>query len=199
MLSTPIDVRMLYMLLYIACIGYATGYTINNRSIQPHRTMETAVNGQVPVTPDLKLSFSHIHIYVDKVDDLATYKNLEDRLNRFNTIVTSKVETLSVGEKKEIWKSLQLTENVPNVESTFSPQNRDVVKQLIAGLGFRITGYIDYKTTRSVLVTSKDSEGVQIIVTGCKDDDNTDINISLTTNSVFDPREYYVFIVNFFL
>lgn len=93
-------------------------------------------------TNDVQVSFSHIHLYVDKVENISVYKELEDKLN----------------------------DNVDSSQDVFIPQSRDIVKQLLAGLGFRVTGArVPSDTvatnTRSVLVTSKDPEGVQFVVT----------------------------------
>jgi glucose uptake protein GlcU len=64
------------------------------------------------------------------------------------------------------------------VLTLFILQNHDVVQQLIVGFGFRVTGYrfpnhqddnddnddSNKANTRSLLITSRDSFGVQIIV-----------------------------------
>ena len=75
-------------------------------------------------------------------------------------------------EGRKIWRSLRDEEDA----AAFVPHGRDVVKQLIAGFGFRVTGcYPDpadaggSATTRSVAVTSGDPGGVQIVVTAAND------------------------------
>jgi hypothetical protein len=55
------------------------------------------------------------------------------------------------------------------MHTTFVPQNCDLIKQLIVGFGFRVTGFrfpaaANNDNTRSILVTSKDPKGVQIVV-----------------------------------
>lgn len=94
-------------------------------------------------TNDVQVSFSHVHLYVDHVEDIVVYKQLEDRL--------------SCGG-----------EAINNNSKPFIPQGRDVVKQLLAGFGFRVTGARisrESSNTQSVLVTSKDPQGVQFVVT----------------------------------
>jgi len=94
-------------------------------------------------TNDVQVSFSHVHLYVDHVEDIIVYKQLEDRL--------------SCGG-----------EAINNNSKPFIPQGRDVVKQLLAGFGFRVTGARisrESSNTQSVLVTSKDPQGVQFVVT----------------------------------
>lgn len=138
---------------------------------------------------DEAVSFSHVQLYVDRVEDLATYKALEDQLNAFSVAAAAaaalsrqtKVEEdesslqLSLEQKRQLWRSV-LTENntettttttdaATTAPSSFCPQNRDVVQQLLAGFGFRVTGARYDGSTRSVLVTSRDPAGVQILVT----------------------------------
>jgi hypothetical protein len=55
------------------------------------------------------------------------------------------------------------------MHTTFVPHSCDVIKQLIVGFGFRVTGFrfpaaANKANTRSILVTSKDRKGVQIVV-----------------------------------
>ena len=137
------------------------------------------------------VSYSHVQLYVDRVEDLATYKALEEQLNAFSAAAaagTASQQTkelslvLSLEEKRQLWRSLlvstaETTTTDAKVDTTpqlspdtiiFCPQNRDVVKQLLAGFGFRVTGARynnNGSTTRSVLVTSRDPAGVQILVT----------------------------------
>lgn len=100
---------------------------------------------------DVQVSFSHVHFYVDHVEDVDVYKQLEDKLNNGGDV----------------------TEN----DTTFVPQNRDVVKQLLAGFGFRVTGArvdSDMSNTKSVLVTSKDPQGVQFVVSALDPDSSVE-------------------------
>jgi hypothetical protein len=95
-------------------------------------------------TNNVQVSFSHIQLYVDCVENISVYKELEDTLND------------NIGGNSH--------------DGVFVPQNRDIVKQLLAGLGFCVTGArvpsdTVVTNTRSVLVTSKDPEGVQYVIT----------------------------------
>jgi hypothetical protein len=136
------------------------------------------------------LVYSHIHIYSDKVEDLSVYKSLEQQLNEFG----SKTEFLKdnsttknlVSKQQDLWKSI-IGDNCPN---SFTSHNQDVVKQLMIGFGFRVTGAryppsqsgiisADYNdndgrniqtNTRSVLVTSSDPTGAKFIVTAIDPD-----------------------------
>ena len=136
-------------------------------------------NSATSLKQDLRLSFSHVQLYVDRVEDIETYKDLESSLNHFINL-SSKDEPVeekhddrglsrAAGQRK-LWQPIIKTRPFSSGDQAFVSQNRDVVKQLIVGLGFRVTGYRfpteDNKAnTRSLLVTSRDSNGVQIIVT----------------------------------
>ena len=155
----------------ILCIlAIATTYNTSviayavNQMDKAHRSM-----GSGPLSdaiPDVAVSFSHFHLYVDKIDDLSIYKSLEKQLNSFHASLKASTVPLSVSEQKNLWRSLLTDDgtnrgdNVPH----FTPQNRDIIRQLIAGLGFRVTGYVNRSSTRSVLVSSRDPDGVQIVI-----------------------------------
>lgn len=115
----------------------APNTAVDVQSLQDAETAPTSPNNS---DDNVQVSFSHVHLYVDHVEDLSFYKHLEDSLS-----------------------NNQCVNDVP-----FVPQNRDVVQQLLAGLGFRVTGARispQQCNTRSVLVTSRDPNGVQFVVT----------------------------------
>jgi hypothetical protein len=132
---------------------------------------------------NLNVSFSHVQLYVDRVEDIEVYKELERSLNEYAAKrSSSEQETASatgesIDERRKLWESLTTSRGTQE-KTLFIPQNRDVVKQLIVGFGFRVTGYRfpdqqdnndnddnNKANTRSLLITSRDSSGVQIIVT----------------------------------
>jgi len=99
------------------------------------------------------VSFSHVHLYVDALESVQKYKDLEGKINQFHD------------NKKDATVLF-----APQNDGEFVAQNRDVVKQLICGLNFRVTGRSDdwsseREGTDSVLVTTVDPKGVQIVVT----------------------------------
>lgn len=130
-----------------------------------------------------KVAFSHVHLYVDHLDDLAEYKELEAQLNRF----CKEHPTLNTTTLSHHW----FDEN--GNHQPYQSQKRDIVKQWIAGLGFRIT-MTRYPSdtvetnTRSVLVTSKDFNGVQFVVTATADMTST---AATDVNQHFDAGKYY--------
>ena len=141
--------------------------------------------------PDVAVSFSHCHLYVDSVADIDTYKNLESQLAEFASKCIcggdeiANKSGLDIEKGRVTWNSIVSPEDsryagngTSRGAAEFVPQNRDVVKQLIAGLGFRVTGKRMASdngvesNTRTVLVTSCDPKGVQIVVTALDPGDN---------------------------
>jgi hypothetical protein len=108
------------------------------------------------------VSFSHVHLYADRLEDLPVYKALEVDLNNFAEARAACTSTMSLDEQRELWQSMTY-HHQPS--ETFVSHGRDVVKQLMAGLGFRVTAARYSTATRTVLVTSQDADGVQILVT----------------------------------
>lgn len=117
---------------------------------------------------NLTVSFSHLQIFVDKLEALEDYKQFESFLNQYDAAVSNSAPHLSAcEERRQLWESLFDNGEAPT--KSFVPQNRDVVKQLMAGVGFRVTGCRlpsneNKANTRSLLMTSRDPRGVQILV-----------------------------------
>lgn len=144
-----------------------------------------------------QISFSHIQLYVDHVQDLEVYKELEASLNTFHSCLTGGSKTVpqggsdrlvsahrSLAESRLLWQSVVHDATQGDGADQFVPQNRDVVKQLLVGFGMRVTGTHRGDGTVSVLVTSKDPCGVQIVVTA-KDDDASTMALSMVTGGVY--------------
>jgi hypothetical protein len=115
----------------------------------------------------LKVSFSHVQLYVDKLEPVQAYKDLENSVRHFSDQLEHSGD-LDTVEKSKLWQTNYDTQE-DGIHTTFVPQNRDVIKQLIVGFGFRVTGFrfpaaANKANTRSILVTSKDPKGVQIVV-----------------------------------
>ena len=135
-----------------------------------------------------RVSFSHIHLYVDSVEDVGVYKKMEADLNQLSSRIAEMGEeandnTSGDGQSSglDIEKCRMLYDDITGRSSSkildeeFVPQGRDVVKQLMAGLGFRVTGQrMADSNTKSVLVTTKDPNGVQIVVTSLGGDSEKD-------------------------
>ena len=160
---------VLYTLINATVITTVNAYAIIQGSEKSYNKMESTPF--IDSNSDITVSFSHFHMYVDEVDDLTKYKSLESKLNVYDASLTAKAVPLDVEEKKKLWRSLGSNDGTADRDNdvlSFTPQNRDVVRQLIAGLGFRVTGYADNASTRTVLVSSRDPDGVQILVSAMK-------------------------------
>lgn len=113
-------------------------------------TTETERNG---------ISFSHVHLYVDRVDDVLYYKHLEEHLNQLAAL---KQQTTM----KELMKSKR-----HRMTTHFCSQHRDIVKQLLVAFGFRVTAvrFPNHNVlcnTRTVVISSrKMQQGVQFVIT----------------------------------
>jgi len=111
---------------------------------------------------NVEVAFSHIHLYTDHIDDISVYKDLEQKLNSFADTVDVEKMHPNLVEYKEVWQNQFACGEDSATE--FVSQGRDIIKQLMAGLGFRITAVSNENDTKNVLVTTKDPHGVQFVV-----------------------------------
>ncbi|KAG7361384.1 hypothetical protein IV203_036484 [Nitzschia inconspicua] len=132
-----------------------------------------------------QVKFSHIHIYVDCLDHLHDYKKQENDLCDFAAaLILEENKYIDKSGKRQLWQSIASGEQFLEYEiPEFVPQNRDVIKQLMAGFGMRVTGLHHGCGTKSFLVTTKDLGGVQIVVTAKDPSSNVPWNDG--------KREYY--------
>jgi len=114
--------------------------------------------------------FSHVHMYSDSLRPLEEYKKLEKKLCDFadnSSGVSGDGVDTAAGRKQ--WLALQGPHGDPvtgaSDPSTYSSSDQDVVEQLLVGGGFRIMGKHSGSATRSLVVTSKDPNGVQFVIT----------------------------------
>jgi len=133
---------------------------------------------KMPAVP--LVSFSHVHLYVDSVKGLDEYKKLEGKLNEFCSISASPSGRggSSVGCFGDIaaarasWEALGATHGHPCTgqrdPEQWNSSTQDIIEQMLVGLGWRITAVCERDDTRSLLVTSRDSAGVQVVVTAHK-------------------------------
>ena len=156
------------------------------------------------IEPDdgLDIRFSHVHLYVDRVCELNTYKEFENSLTlfqeKYDEMTTGEGENgvegrgdlSSVDVGRKLWQSIN---NVDNNTEEFASHGRDIVKQLIAGFGFRVTGCHATSHTNTVVVTSKDPNGIQIVVSAMKrgDENNNTVHEEDAKNAVAVKENYY--------
>ena len=147
--------------------------------VGPTRPISTPNNGS---GLRLDIRFSHVQLYVDRVAPLAEYKALESSLNEFHRASFSARDeaatggTADVDGGRRLWNSLRdssTSSNETNEETSpsfpFATHGRDVVRQLLSGFDFRVTGVgPEGHGTDSVLVASGDPRGVRIVVTSAE-------------------------------
>jgi hypothetical protein len=147
-----------------------------NQTLSSFPTTKSSSLEEIIPPQSIEVSFSHIQLYADRIGDIDDYKELEESLNTFGLHSGNRDLILNdIHEIRKIWQTLYPSSTN---QREFVSQNRDVIKQLLVGFGFRVTGYRfpdkqNQSNTRSVLVTSRDPNGVQIIVTAIDEDADT--------------------------
>ncbi len=145
------------------------------------------------------VEFSHIHLYVDHIDDLDIYKKMEEDLNAFASDLSENEDGVYNGSPldieiyEKVWKDRR---GESNTREEFISQRRDIVKQLIAGLGLRVTGECNVKNhTKNLLVTTKDPNGVQFVVSaldeGGDDQDDNPVPCAYNHFNAQDIHQFY--------
>ena len=142
------------------------------------RTVTELDGAKKPGKIDVDVKFSHVHLYTDKLEDISVYKDLESTLNSFVSGHDLDDMHLNMPYYKKSWQALDNNQDKNgdgdvdiSASEEFVPQNRDIVKQLLAGLGFRITATAQTKGTSHMVVTTKDQSGVQFVISA---QDNAD-------------------------
>jgi hypothetical protein len=153
------------------------------------------------------VSFAHVQLFVDKLEEWQVYQALETTLNEFrccnerqkeDNLVASVDDSCSpqaqIETHQRLWRDMPSTSGEQKM--VFTPHNRDIVKQLMFGFGFRVTRATTTTTTtdqrdsdacgtRSVLVTSRDPKGIQFLITAPAqrhDDNNTNNMLPSSSN-----------------
>jgi hypothetical protein len=113
----------------------------------------------------VEVSFSHVHFYADSLKPLAEYKKLESKLNSFVSAVGKNADVVA---GRGTWLDLEAVHGNPSTGASTNEEYRssgqDIVEQLLVGLGWRVTGVYE-GSTRTVVVTSRDPEGVKFVIT----------------------------------
>ena len=85
-----------------------------------------------------QISFSHVQIYVDHIEDVGVYKSLETTLNKFDSCLCSKNEEQddnaqafvsvqnTLHENRLLWQSLRRGAIHDEGVQPFVPQNREI-------------------------------------------------------------------------
>jgi hypothetical protein len=176
--------------LYIFTIPAMTGAlsAVSNR-VQNVPNLESkmqTIPNKSEIQPSIR--FSHVQMFVDQLEDLEVYKRIEEQLNTFAAATTTHTN-MDLSQKKQLWTTITRSESslFSSLSANFETQNRDIVKQLLVGLGFRVTGARYTSDSRSVLVTSPDPRGVQFLVTAIAMDGGDPETRERSENTIFDP------------
>jgi hypothetical protein len=153
-----------------------------------------------------QLSFSHVHLYTDELQNIHYYKELERKINALGQAIANDSDddddynddynkNDGILRYQTWWNEiLQDGSTVMdgNCNQVFVPQNRDIVQQLIVGLGFRITAthnndsnddaHHHHHHERHLLLTTQDPHGVQFVISA-KDDNDAPSTTSTTSTS----------------
>jgi 4-hydroxyphenylpyruvate dioxygenase-like putative hemolysin len=132
--------------------------------------MELPSKGDLPAPASVR--FSHVHMYVDSLKRVQEYKKLEGQLGDFTDSVThwqfhgSRGDTAFAAARLK-WLAIKgepatASDSAPK---QFTSSKQDIVEQLLIGSGLRITGEHLAAATRSVVLTSRDPDGVQFVMT----------------------------------
>lgn len=112
-------------------------------------------------TGDLK--FDHVQVYADAIQPLHEYKALEDKMNRFGAAISGVSGLNDIAAARAEWLKIEPS---PADPAAYKSQSQDIVRQLIAGLNWRVIAHCHSASTTSVLVTSNDPRGAKFVVTG---------------------------------
>lgn len=108
------------------------------------------------------LRFDHVQFYVNSLHSLDEYKAFEQRLNAFAKNLGTDNITSRLEEGRRVWSSVAAPGEQLKEWTSF---NRDLVRQLMVGAGFRVTGHFSGSATTTYEISSVESKGVRFIVT----------------------------------
>ena len=169
---------------------------------------------------DIKFAHVHLYVdHLCEVSEYKEFEDklnlFQEKYDDATSVMTAMAEeeqqqqrgyhSLDVNRGRELWELItHHQQNINNngghdttavtaapPSSEFVSHGRDVVKQLIAGFGFRVTGWHGTSYTNTVVVTSKDADGIQIVVTALKDDDDSSNIIHMHEAVVDDDCKKY--------
>lgn len=155
---------------FIRCVKPVTShYQLHSATLpsvgSPQTEELSDVHDERSARTDVEVKFSHVHFYTDNIDDISVYKDLEHNLNSFANGNELDEMHLNLSHFQETWQKQHAdADDDQDSRGDFVPQNRDIIKQLLAGLGFRITAMSHTRGTKNVLLTTKDLDGVKFVV-----------------------------------
>jgi hypothetical protein len=154
----------------------------------PHPLTLTPSPSPSPSPPpgeEFGCDFHHVQMYVDRVQPMAIYKELEAKVNALADkgsfdpfsggmrFLGANELPDRVAEGNRMWAEICQQHIGGNTVAALDPKDfsgtgQDVIEQLIIGLGWRTTAMHEGEKTRSVLVVSQDPKGIKFVITGAK-------------------------------
>eukprot|EP01062_Namystynia_karyoxenos_P038526 TRINITY_DN2795_c0_g1_i1.p1 TRINITY_DN2795_c0_g1~~TRINITY_DN2795_c0_g1_i1.p1 ORF type:complete len:721 (+),score=293.91 TRINITY_DN2795_c0_g1_i1:99-2261(+) len=143
-----------------------------------------AASAEAPAPIDfqtLGVRFHHVQLFADSIAPTSFYKQLEGSLNRLAQMgsfdpfsggmrfLPHGALPSRVAQGREEWTKIVTGPDCMD-PAKYQPSGQDMVEQLIAGLGWRLTAEYVGTATRSVLVASSDAIGVKFVVTTKRED-----------------------------
>jgi len=122
--------------------------------------------------PTIK-KYDHIQLFVDKLQSVETYKRMESSFSAFSDELKKEGGSSTAGRNLFVSKHEPACPQKSVKPEDYSPTKQDIIQQLICGLGWGVTGVSATTTTKSVLVSSPDAQGVKVIVTARADENTT--------------------------
>jgi len=136
------------------------------------RSFSSAQELEIPLQGN-KLKFHHCHLYVDSLQPLSHYKEMEGRMNRFAELTeanSASAPEFDVQQARSVWENLVEDKSQLKNGEDYLPFKQDVVSQALTGAGWRIAATHDGPSTESVYIaTSSDiTDGAAFVVTAKK-------------------------------
>lgn len=109
--------------------------------------------------PGNSLQFHLVHAFVDKLETLDHYKEIEKRFNSWHDGCQDD-SSITIEKGRELYQKVSNTSSLKE----FSSVGQDIVAQLITGMSFRIIATYEGSNTRSFLLSTKAPLGARYLV-----------------------------------
>jgi 4-hydroxyphenylpyruvate dioxygenase-like putative hemolysin len=115
-----------------------------------------------------------LHAYCDALRPIEEYKKLESKLNAFDDILSKDLSEIELDTEagREKWLGLRASHGDPvtgHLEpDAYDASGKDIVEQLLVGMGYRITGKHEGTDVQTVVVSSRDANGVKFLISAHK-------------------------------
>lgn len=138
---------------------------------------EAPDGGEVPLDLNsIGVRFHHVQMFADSIGPIEKYKTLEKYLNQLAqkgsydafsggmTFLPPGALPERIEEGRQEWEKI-VPKGYALPAASYASAGQDIVEQMIAGLGWRLTAEHKGTATRSVLMTSSDAQGTKMVIT----------------------------------